>query len=243
MLCAGSVPTLCRFLKARALRADGERGVGRSPSRAHRSGDDVERTPLAHAEQCLVELAQERRPVAVLERLDERAPSGIGHGRAAGVSVGEPDQLAVQRRARSRAPSRAAPWRAAARSDRATRSKPARSCSERNGSPWNRESSQRSSASASTLSASASPSRTRNSPASAPRNESKRVVSPEAASPRSAARADPIGPAVESLEQDGARGERRGGSQADRADGVGDLGRRVRRILAPVSAARSSSTQ
>ncbi len=56
--------------------------------------------------------------------------------------------------------------------------KPARSCSERNGSFWNSDSSQRSSASARALSASARPSRTRSSPASAPRKESRRVASP-----------------------------------------------------------------
>ena len=64
----------------------------------------VERAPLAHAEQCLVELAQERRPVTVLERLDERPPSGIRHGRAAGSPQ------------RARSARRGAPSRARARS-------------------------------------------------------------------------------------------------------------------------------
>ena len=54
----------------------------------------------------------------------------------------------------------------------------ARNCSERNGSCWKSDSSQRSSASARTLSASARLRRSSSSPASAPRNESRRVASP-----------------------------------------------------------------
>ena len=126
------------------------RPVAASPLRRRRGAERRSRD----AEQSLVQLAQERGPVAVLQGLDERAPDRIRRGR-----------LHSHRR-RARSAPRAAPIarsgsvssRTAARSGHVSPSsatKAARSCSERNGSCWKSDSSQRSSASASALSASA----------------------------------------------------------------------------------------
>ena len=63
---------------------------------------------------------------------------------------------------------------------------------------------------------------------------------PAAASQRSEARADPEGAPVEPLEEHRPRGDGRRRREAQRSDGIGELGRRIRR-LRPASSARSSS--
>ena len=66
---------------------------GRLLQTARRSG-----AAIAHAEQGLVQLAQERGAVAVLERLDERPPGRIGHvPRCTALAAASCRQLRVQR--------------------------------------------------------------------------------------------------------------------------------------------------
>ena len=98
---AGTVTCPCRFCvdfgrtllgPAPGVGCDGRSArsaIEQSPRRTRRSDCDDERPPVAHAEQRLVELAQERRTIAVLERLDERTPGGIGDGRRACLPAGE----------------------------------------------------------------------------------------------------------------------------------------------------------
>ena len=128
--------------------------AGRAGGR--RSDGGAERTPIADAEECLVELPEERQPVAVLE------PAR----RARDVQRRRPGpRRRLHLRARSarhaaptahRAPPPGGRRHAAATSRRAAPGTSARSWSERNGSFWNSDSSQRSRASARAVSASAS---------------------------------------------------------------------------------------
>ena len=171
-------------------------------------------------------------PVTVLQRLDERPPRGIGHGSAA-CRRRRPARSARRASADlAPAPSRAGRPRAAATSRRAARRRrraAARSGTARSGratapsgrAPRRARCRRRRGAS-----------RTSSSPASAPRNESSRVALAGRLRRRDREDGpDPERAAVERLEEHRAGRERRRRREPDRADRVGDLRRRVGRIL------------
>ena len=222
----------------------GEAASGSRLQSGGRSGGGVERTALAHPEQCLVELPQERRPVAVLEWLDERATSRIRHR---------------SRRRRLHLASPVSSTCSVARSPGSVSS----STAARRGHVSPSSASERG---AQLLGAERLVLEQRQLPAverlgeravgvgeAEPHEQLAGERAAERVEPRGLARGlrrrdrehrpDAVRPAVERLEEDRAGRERRCGREPDRADRVGDLGGRIRRILGPASAARSSSTQ
>ena len=180
------------------------------------------------AEQRLVEVADERAPVAVQEHRDEQPPQQL--------AASAPRSFAA-RSARSAgvAPRRAAPRIAAAQAPSPSPSAASsawRSCSPRNGSDWKSASSQRSSASPRCASSSATPRRTRTSlgDRGAERIEPRRLARRRGRRDRQHG-PDPVRAPVEPLEQDRPGRDRRRSGEPDRRDRVRELAGRVRRLV------------
>ena len=178
----------------------------------------------------------------LVERLDEPERSPCSSvSTSARRSASRTIEPALSRAGRQRARSllRSSRSSTAARIEAAQTPSPApssavsasRTWPERNGSSAKSESSQRSSASPSSRSSSASGSRSRRSAATPARIASSRIASPSGLRRGDREqRRDPQRPEVEPLEDDGAGGDRAGGREPKRADGVGQLAGGVGRL-------------